>query len=60
MSIPSPSLDLNSARVSQCRQNHNTGEGRFQLQSSRGLLQLTDTAGEVILKPDNISWAVMP
>lgn len=51
---------MNSVRVSQCRSNPGTGDGRFQLASSRGLLQLIDTEGEVILKLDNISWAVVP
>lgn len=60
MSLVAPSLTLNSVRVSQCRSNPGTEDGRFQLDSSRGLLQLTDTEGEVVLKPDNISWAVVP
>lgn len=60
MSVVAPSLALNSVRVSQCRSNPGTGDGRFQLGSSRGLLQLTDTEGEVILKADNISWPVVP
>lgn len=55
-----PSLTLNSVRVSQCRSYPGTGDGRFQLDSSRGLLQLTDTEGEVILKPNNMSWPVVP
>lgn len=60
MSFVAPSLTLNSVRVSQCRSNPGTGDGRFQLDSFRGSLQLTDTEGEVILKPDNLSWAVLP
>ena len=48
---------MNSVTVSQCRLST---EGRFQQESSRGLLQLGDTEGEVILKPHNISWALVP